>query len=145
MHTHMATGMAVACSRQDLSLTNFYAARLRDKVAYCDFDDGASYAEQMAELLQDIRNRQAVVLRKYGLLAWADDVPSCFQVLWTLSRACEIQVSSAALGPQTEAVQKIADERLEHGRGINLSGGCGSDAFAVLSRTVDLIDPSYAF
>jgi ribulose-5-phosphate 4-epimerase/fuculose-1-phosphate aldolase len=145
MHTHMAAGMAVACSREELSLTNFFAARLRDKIAYYDFDDGASYAEQMADLLQGIRNRQAVVLRKYGLLAWADDVPSCFQVLWTVSRACEIQVSSAALGSQTEAAQRVADERLEHGRGIDLSGGCGSDAFAVLRRTVDLIDPSYAF
>jgi ribulose-5-phosphate 4-epimerase/fuculose-1-phosphate aldolase len=38
MHTHTTAGMAVACSQVGLSMSNFYAAQLHDKVAYHDFE-----------------------------------------------------------------------------------------------------------
>src|SRR5205823_6344391 len=37
IHTHHSAGLAVACKEQGLSLDNFYAAFLHDKVAYHDF------------------------------------------------------------------------------------------------------------
>ena len=38
MHTHTTTGMAVACLKDGLSPTNFYAAQLHGGVAYHDFE-----------------------------------------------------------------------------------------------------------
>ena len=38
MHTHTTTGMAVACLKDGLSPTNFYAAQLHGRVAYHDFE-----------------------------------------------------------------------------------------------------------
>ena len=38
MHTHTTNGMAVACLRDGLSPTNFYAAQLHGGVAYHDFE-----------------------------------------------------------------------------------------------------------
>ncbi|HEU4380074.1 MAG TPA: class II aldolase/adducin family protein, partial [Hyphomicrobiaceae bacterium] len=38
MHTHSTAGLAVACTRGGLSMTNFYSAQLYGKVAYHDFE-----------------------------------------------------------------------------------------------------------
>ena len=40
----------------------------------------------------------AVILRNHGLLAWGSSVSEAFCVLWTLQRACDVQVASAAMG-----------------------------------------------
>ncbi len=38
MHTHTTAGMAVACARSGLSMSNFYSAQLHGKLAYHDFE-----------------------------------------------------------------------------------------------------------
>src|SRR5882672_10660040 len=38
MHTHTTTGLAIACLKDGLSPTNFYAAQLHGQVAYHDFE-----------------------------------------------------------------------------------------------------------
>lgn len=38
MHTHTAAGLAVACTKGRLSMTNFHAAQLHGKVAYHNFE-----------------------------------------------------------------------------------------------------------
>ena len=40
----------------------------------------------------------AVILSNHGLLAWGDTLPYTFAVLWTLQRACDVQVAAQACG-----------------------------------------------
>jgi hypothetical protein len=46
-------------------------------------------------LLKNI-GKAAVILRNHGLLAWGGTLPLAFVRLWTLQRACEIQVAQAS-------------------------------------------------
>jgi ribulose-5-phosphate 4-epimerase/fuculose-1-phosphate aldolase len=143
MHTHTTAGMAVACSQRGLSISNFNAAMLHGKVAYHDFEGITVRADEGPRLLRSIGDKPAVILRNHGLLAWGDTVPACFRTLYTLNRACEIQVASTAMGPVIEIPEEICIRSTEDSMKINSRNGLGADVFAALTRTIDRIDPSY--
>lgn len=143
MHTHTTAGCAVACSQAGLSMDNFYSAQLHGMVAYHPFEGITVHAEEGPRVVKNVGDRRALILRNHGLLSWGADVPSAFAVLWTLQRACEIQMAGAALGPTvpiSEAVQaKCTRDALQ----FNPDHGAGRDVFAALERQVRRVDDSY--
>ncbi|MGD9942587.1 MAG: class II aldolase/adducin family protein [Burkholderiaceae bacterium] len=145
MHTHTTAGMAVACSRAGLSMTNFYAAQLHDKVAYHDFEGITVYADEAPRLLASIGGRPAVILRNHGLLAWGDSIARTFAILWLLNRACEIQVATAALGPLIEIPEAVSRRCTADALQFDPRYGAGRDVFAAMVRQIDRIDPSYRY
>ena len=52
MHTHTTTGLAVAVPREGLSISNFYAAQLRGRVAYHDFEGITVHGDEGPRLLR---------------------------------------------------------------------------------------------
>ena len=143
MHTHTTAGCAVAGAKAGLSLDNFYSAQLHDRVAYHDFEGITVHVEEGPRLLRSIGNRQAVILRNHGLLSWGRTIEQAFALLWTLQRACEIQVAGAALGPTvaiSEAIQrKCSVDALQ----FDPEHGGGRDVFDAMVRLVDRADASY--
>jgi ribulose-5-phosphate 4-epimerase/fuculose-1-phosphate aldolase len=143
MHTHTTAGLAVACSQVGLAMDNFYSAQLYDKVATHDFEGITVHADEGPRLLQSIGNKPAVILRNHGLLAWGDTLARTFALLWTLQRACEVQLATAALGPAIpipEAVQrKCSADSLQ----FTAKFGAGQDVLDAMLRKVERIDPSY--
>jgi len=141
MHTHTTTGMAVACLQEGLSPTNFYAAQLHGKVAYHDFEGITVDEGEQGRMLKSIGDKPAVILRNHGLLAWGPSVPEAFMLLWTLQRACDVQIASSSAG----ALNAIRDEVFaqtvrESGPGEQRT--C-EDVFAAMQRLVDAKDPGY--
>ena len=98
MHTHTTTGMAVACLKEGLSPTNFYAAQLHGSVAYHDFEGITVEDDERNRLIASIGNKRAVILRNHGLLAWGPSVAEAFMTLWTLQRACDVQIAASSAG-----------------------------------------------
>jgi ribulose-5-phosphate 4-epimerase/fuculose-1-phosphate aldolase len=143
MHTHTTAGMAVACSRAGLSMSNFYSAQLHGKLAYHDFEGITVHADEGPRLLDSIGDKPAVILRNHGLLAWADTLPRCFAILWLLNRACEIQVAGAALGPVIEIPESVRKTCAADSLQFDPRFGAGQDMFDALTRMVDRADPSY--
>jgi ribulose-5-phosphate 4-epimerase/fuculose-1-phosphate aldolase len=143
MHTHTTAGCAVAGSRAGLTMDNFYAAQLHERVAYHDFEGITIHGDEGPRVVKSIGGKPAVILRNHGLLAWGGSVPQAFAVLWTLQRACEIQLAGAALGPAIpipEAVQRGASaDSLQ----FDPRHGGGRDVFDAMKRLVERIDPSY--
>ena len=145
MHTHTTAGVAVACLRGGLQQSNFYSAQLHDMVAYHDFEGITIHAEEGPRVLHSIGNKPAVILRNHGLLSWGRTVPEAFAILWTLQRACEIQMATLSMGQPipvpAHIAQKCTRDSLQfddqHG------GGAGVDVFKALVRQVDRIDTSY--
>ncbi len=109
MHTHTSAGCAVAGSASGLTMDNFYAAQLHNRVAYHDFEGITIVAQEGPRLLKNIADKHCVILRNHGLSTWGQTVPLALAYLWTLQRACEIQLAGAALGK----VRPIADAVLE--------------------------------
>lgn len=143
MHTHTTAGCAVACSQAGLSMDNFYSAQLHDRVAYHDFEGITVHADEGPRVIRSIGQRPAVILRNHGLLAWGDTLPYTFAVLWTLQRACEIQVAGAALGPTLAIPVAVQRKASQDALQFDPRRGGGRDVFAALVRMVDRVDPSY--
>ncbi len=115
MHTHTTAGVAVACSAAGLAQNNFYSAQLHDMVAYHDFEGITIHADEAPRLLKNIGNKPAVILRNHGLLAWGQTLPQTFVTLWTMQRACEIQLATLSMGaaiPVSEVVAAKMHARL---------------------------------
>ena len=144
MHTHTMAGVAVACLQQGLMQTNFYSAQLHNMVAYHDFEGITIHADEGPRVLKSIGARQAVVLRNHGLLAWGSSVPETFAILWTLQRACEIQLATLSMGPAIPVAEDIAARCTRDSLQFDVNhGGAGQDMFDALVRQVDRLDASY--
>lgn len=143
MHTHTTAGSAVACSRAGLSMDNFYSAQLHGRVAYHDFEGITVHADEGPRVLRSIGDKPAVILRNHGLLTWGPTIPMAFSYLWTLQRACEIQVAGAALGPTITIPEEVQRKASADALQFSSSHGAGADVFAALERLVEKIDPGY--
>ena len=141
MHTHTTTGLAVACLKDGLSPDNFYGAMLHGQVAYHDFEGISVNTGERQRLVRDIGDKQAVILRNHGLLAWGPSVSEAFLTLWTLQRACDVQIAASAAG----ALNPIRPEVFE--QTVRESGPAEKrtceDVFAAMVRLVEARDPSF--
>ena len=143
MHTHTTAGVAVACSEGGLQQTNFYSAQLHERIAYHDFEGITIHAEEGPRLVEHIGDRQAVILRNHGLLSWGTTLPQAFAILWTLNRACEIQVATFAMGRARPVPEAVAAQCSRDALQFDVRYGAGQDVFDALVRKVDRIDASY--
>jgi len=143
MHTHTTAGVAVACLQGGLQQTNFYTAQLHGMVAYHDFEGITIHADEGPRLLRSIGDRNAVILRNHGLLAWGQTLPQTFAILWTLQRACEIQMATFSMGAAIPVSEEIAQRCTRDALQFSPEHGAGQDVFDALVRQVDRIDASY--
>ena len=170
MHTHTTAGVAVAALASGLSQSNFYSAQLHDMVAYHDFEGITIHAEEGPRVLASIgitepprspalrgalppegaaspsggrAAKQAVILRNHGLLSWGATLPQAFAILWTLQRACEIQLATQSMGAPLPVPEAIAARCTRDALQFDPKHGAGQDVFNALVRQVDRIDDSY--
>ena len=141
MHTHTTSGMAVACLEEGLSPHNFYGAMLVGKVAYHEFEGITVEPGEKERLVRDIGDKPAVILRNHGLLAWGASVPEAFLMMWTLQRACDVQIAAARAGTENTIRPAVFEQTVREG-GPAEKRTC-DDVFAALQRKLDTIDPSY--
>lgn len=144
MHTHTTAGVAVACLKDGLQQTNFYTAQLHGMLAYHDFEGITIHAEEAPRLLQSIGDQPAVILRNHGLLGAT--VPQTFAILWTLQRACEIQLATFSMGGAAAAIpvpEAIAAKCTRDALQFSPDHGAGRDVFDALVRQVNRLDSSY--
>jgi ribulose-5-phosphate 4-epimerase/fuculose-1-phosphate aldolase len=141
MHTHTTTGMAVASLKEGLSPTNFYAAQLHGQVAYHDFEGITVEPGEKERLVRSLGGKRALILRNHGLLTWGPSLPEAFMMLWTLQRACDVQIASSAAGALNPIQPEVFAQTVrESGPGEKRT--C-EDVFAAMQRLVDAKDRSY--
>jgi ribulose-5-phosphate 4-epimerase/fuculose-1-phosphate aldolase len=143
MHTHTTNGMAVACTEGGLAQNNFYSAQLHDMVAYHDFEGITVHAEEAPRLLASMGSKPLLILRNHGLLACGPTLPLTLVRMWTLQRACDIQVTQAALGKAIPIPEAVARKTTHDSFQFDAQFGAGQDVFDALVRQVDRIDDSY--
>ena len=143
MHTHTTTGLAVACTEGGLAQNNFYSAQLHDMVAYHGFEGITVHAEEAPRLLANMGDKPLLILRNHGLLAHGPTLALTFVRLWTLQRACDIQVAQAALGPAITLSPAVAAKTTYESFQFDAQFGAGQDVLDALVRRVDKMDASY--
>jgi ribulose-5-phosphate 4-epimerase/fuculose-1-phosphate aldolase len=137
MHTHTTNGLAVACTEGGLAQNNFYSAQLHDMVAYHDFEGITIHAEEAPRLLASLGARPLMILRNHGLLSWGRTLPLAFVRLWTLQRACDIQVAQAALGRAIPVPEAVARRTTHDSFQFDQQFGAGQDVFDAMTRLVE--------
>jgi len=143
MHIHTTAGSAVASSQVGLSHDNFYAAQLVGRVGYHDFEGVTVHAEEGPRLLRSIGDAQAVILRSHGLLSWGPTIPNAFIYLWSLQRACEIQLAGAALGQAVSISPEIQTKARADALQFDPTHPSGKFVFDALLRQAARIDPGF--
>lgn len=100
MHTHTTAGMAVACKQGGLGHDDFYGAELFGDVAYHAFEGITVHEDEGPRLVTSLADKRILILRNHGMLVVGSDVFNAFRWMWTLQRACEVQVAAASLPGQ---------------------------------------------
>ncbi len=143
MHTHTTAGLAVACSKAGLENSNFYSAQLDGMVAYHDFEGITLRADEGPRLIANLGDKRLMILRNHGLLSIGTTLAQAFARLWTLNRACEVQLATATLGAARMIPAEIAAQCTRDALQFDPRHGAGQDVFDALLRLVDRADPSY--
>ena len=127
--------------KSGLSHDNFYGAMLHGRVAYHDFEGVTVDPGEKERLLRDIGDKPAVILRNHGLLAWGASIAETFLLLWTLQRACDVQIASSAAGELYPIRPEVFEQTVREG-GPAEKRTC-DDVFAAMVRLVEAKDPSF--
>ena len=144
MHTHTTAGMAVACSPAGVENTNFYSAQIWGQIAYHDFEGITVRPDEAPRLLQSLGDKTILILRNHGLLTVGETLSQAFARLWTLQRACEVQLATNALGRGAIAVSdEVAAGCVRDALQFDPKFGAGRDMFDALVRLVEAKDPSF--
>jgi ribulose-5-phosphate 4-epimerase/fuculose-1-phosphate aldolase len=144
MHTHTTSGIAVACTQSGLAQNNFYSAQLHGRVAYHDFEGITIHGEEGPRLVKSMGDKPAVILRNHGLLTYGASLPQAFVLLWTLQRACDVQVMQSSLGPAIPVPESVAQRATADGLQYDARFGAGQDVFGAMQRLLDKSNPGYA-
>lgn len=144
MHTHTTAGMAVACKEDGLDWNNFYSAQIYEQVAYHEFEGITVEEDEKVRLLASLGDKRLLILRNHGLLAWGETVPEALMRLWTLQRACEIQIAAEGIpGPSIPLSEAVRQQCSRVSLQFDKNYGGGRDVFDALRRQVDRKDTSY--
>lgn len=119
MHVHTTAGCAVACKESGLRQDNFYSVILAGDLAYHDYMGVTTDPAEQPLLVRSLGQCNHLILRNHGLLVTGEDIPTAFQRLWTLQRACEVQLASdAGLGPNRQIAPEVLARVPETVRGM---------------------------
>jgi ribulose-5-phosphate 4-epimerase/fuculose-1-phosphate aldolase len=95
-------------------------------------------------MLKSMDGKPILVLRNHGLLAWGETLPQAFAHLWTMQRACEIQVASMGMGEELIDVPgPVLEQATRRSLQFDPKYGAGVDMFNALIRQIDRKDRSY--
>lgn len=117
MHVHTTAGCAVSCKEDGLRHDNFYSAMLYGDVAYHDYEGVTTNLDEQPRLVTSLGSCNHLILRNHGLLVVGPNIPTAFNRLWTLQRACEIQLAADA-GPganraiPADILEKVPESRV---------------------------------
>ena len=78
-----------------------------------------------------------------SVVARGATLPQAFAVLWTLQRACEIQLATQSMGAPLPVSEAIAAQCTRDSFQFDPRRGAGQDVFDALVRQIDRIDESY--
>ena len=147
MHIHTAAGIAVSAQKQGLLPISQQSLFVHASLASHGYEGVALNHDEKARLQADLGDKHFMILPNHGLLTAFGSVSDAFVGMFTLQRACEIQVMAmsggAELIPIPKAVLDGARPMLEGV--LRHSGGMGGKlAWPALLRLLDQKMPGYA-
>ena len=144
LHTHTAAGIAVSAQKGGLLPISQQSVFPLSSIAYHDYEGVALNEEEKPRLVRDLGDRTYLILRNHGLLTVGSTIPDAFLSMYTLQRACEIQVAAQGAGAELIPVPQSIIDSAEVFRKVGTRGLGGQLVWPGLLRKLDRIDTSYA-
>jgi ribulose-5-phosphate 4-epimerase/fuculose-1-phosphate aldolase len=94
-------------------------------------------------LVKNLGSREAMVLRNHGLLTVAPSIPECFNNMYRLERACQLQVMTLSCNTEIQYPPREVVEYTNHQMKPGVRRRFGLLEWPALLRKLDRIDPSY--
>ncbi|PZE14611.1 class II aldolase [Pseudomonas sp. 57B-090624] len=147
LHIHTPAGIAVSAQKQGLLPLSQQSLFVLASLAYHQYEGVALNHEEKARLQADLGNANFLILPNHGLLTAFGSIADAFLGMFTLQRACEIQVMAQSGGAELIHIpQQILDGARAMIAGVmkTSSGMGGALPWPALLRKLDLQNPGYA-
>ncbi|TRX76090.1 class II aldolase/adducin family protein [Pseudomonas mangiferae] len=146
LHIHTPEGIAVSAQKQGLLPLSQQSLFVLSSLAYHGYEGVALHSEEKARLQRDLGDRHFMILPNHGLLTAAGTIPDAFLMMFTLQRACEIQVMAQGGGELISIPQAILDGARAMVAGVMKTpqGMGGALPWPALLRKLDRQNPGYA-
>ena len=142
IHTHTLAGMAVSAMKSGLLPLAQSAMRFGD-IAYHDYEGPALNLDERARLVEDLGDREAMILRNHGLLTVGPSIPECFNNMFRLERSCQLQVTTLSCNTEIRLPPEEVVKETYDGFKPGVRRRWGLVEWPSLLRKLDRIDPSY--
>jgi ribulose-5-phosphate 4-epimerase/fuculose-1-phosphate aldolase len=143
LHTHTPHGVAVSAQEEGLLPISQQSIFPLARLAYHDYEGVALRDDEKPRLVADLGHSNQLVLRNHGLLTCGRSVADAFMAMYTLERACQIQILAQAGGARlTRIPDAIIADAKNQSRQVTKGKGSGL-AWPSLLRKLDRIDLSY--
>jgi len=129
---------------EGLEDNNIYSSQLHGMVAYHTFEGTTVHDEEKSRMVASLSNKRLMILRNHGLLAHGATLGHAFVLIWTLNRACEIQLATHSMRGKTLLVDpQISERSTRDALQYDPRFGGGDQVLDALIRRLDRTDTSY--
>jgi ribulose-5-phosphate 4-epimerase/fuculose-1-phosphate aldolase len=143
LHLHTAAGVAVSAQKAGLLPISQQATFIMFSLSYHDYEGLALNPAEKARLQADLSDTRHMILRNHGLLTVGRTIADAFLSMYSLQRACEIQLFAQGSGAELIRIpQSVLDTVPEYMRLVTRGAGAGV-AWPALLRRVERMDPGY--
>jgi ribulose-5-phosphate 4-epimerase/fuculose-1-phosphate aldolase len=84
-----------------------------------------------------------LILRNHGLLTWGSTLAQAFVLLWTLQRACDVQLATLSMGRAIPISPAVAARCAQDALQFHPAHGAGQDVFDAMVRLALRQDPGF--
>ena len=142
-HVHTTATMAVCSHKDGLLPINFYACNFQGQIGYHDFEGVTVRDEEADRLIENLGNNTILMLRNHGPVVMDKTIHGMFVKMWSLQRACEIQVATLSQGEPNIVKQEVVDVHQRDLSTMSSQGGAGLFDFEAWKRRISKIDDSW--
>jgi ribulose-5-phosphate 4-epimerase/fuculose-1-phosphate aldolase len=146
IHTHTAAGIAVSAQKQGLLPLSQQSLFVLSSLSYHGYEGVALNHEEKARLQADLGESNFMILPNHGLMTCSASIADAFLMMFTLQRACEVQVMAQSGGAELIHIpQQILDGAKAMVQGVmkTAQGMGGNLAWPALLRKLDQQNPGY--
>jgi ribulose-5-phosphate 4-epimerase/fuculose-1-phosphate aldolase len=142
IHTHTWAGMAIASLEAGLLPLTQTAMRFA-KISYHDYHGVVLDTAEQEELVRNLGDNNAMVLRNHGLLTVGRTIAEAFNAIHRLELSCKSQLAAMACGVKLNAVPQDVVDKTYMNYQPQTRRPYGVLEWPALLRKLDKIDPSY--
>ena len=143
LHLHTMEGVAVCAQKGGLLPISQQSTLVMLSLSYHDYEGLALNPDEKGRLQADLGDTRNMILRNHGLLTVGRTVADAFLSMYTLQRACEVQVLAQGHGTALiDIPQSVLDTVPEFSRTVMRGSGSGL-VWPALLRKMERVDSSF--